>query len=223
MMLYESMHFQVNDHFNEHEFHSNSRITERRPSAPMVTNKSACFKPNPKNIARTNSYVVGQKLRESKWFDHDELKIFSSVVETGFIIQRKTDEEEPKAFGIVVWTTGYEKSKQPEHIHIYSLREHRGTLKMHHFTVEEFWPEGTLLKINNFSDKSETPHSEDVIKKQITSAEKTKMKWHNTEHFAYFCRYGQPETPRSKHRKCKGYQFWIVRGLCNVQADEERF
>lgn len=104
MMLYESLHFQVSDHF---ENPSNDRLTERRPSAPPVT--SCKMKNGPKEFGRTNSYVVGQKLRESKWLAHDEMKIFCAVVETGFIVERKTEEDEPKMFGLVIWEPGFGK------------------------------------------------------------------------------------------------------------------
>ena len=109
MMLYESMHFQVHD--DHHSYNEPpelpARLTERRTSAPIVASKA--IRPHGRHITRTNSYVVGQKLRESKWFDHEEMKVFCSVVETGFIVQRKTREDDPKIFGIVVWTTGYGK------------------------------------------------------------------------------------------------------------------
>lgn len=59
---------------------------------------------NGENMKRGGSFVMGQKLRESKWFRHNELAIFCAVVETGFIVQLKENEER---YGIVVWHPGY--------------------------------------------------------------------------------------------------------------------
>lgn len=53
-------------------------------------------------ITRGASFVVGHKLRESKWFTHEEMKIFLAVVETGFIV-----EVQDEIFGVAVWTPGY--------------------------------------------------------------------------------------------------------------------
>lgn len=53
-------------------------------------------------ITRGTSFVVGHKLRESKWFTHEEMKIFLAVVETGFIV-----EIEKEIFGVAVWIPGY--------------------------------------------------------------------------------------------------------------------
>ena len=64
----------------------------------------------PVDFSRTTSFVVGQKLRESKWFAHDELKIFCAVVETGFIVERKTEEGEENMLGVAAWTPGYGES-----------------------------------------------------------------------------------------------------------------
>lgn len=61
-------------------------------------------------LSRKNSLVVGQKLRESKWFAHNEINIVCAVLESGFIIQKK-DENTENERGIAVWTPGYGKKK----------------------------------------------------------------------------------------------------------------
>lgn len=58
-------------------------------------------KPNGQ-ITRGTSFVVGHKLRESKWFNHEEMKVFLAVVETGFIVEVQNE-----IFGIAMWTPGY--------------------------------------------------------------------------------------------------------------------
>lgn len=42
-------------------------------------------------------------------------------------------------------------------------------------------------------DKDKSPNNEDDIRKQIEYALKNKShKWHNNQHFPYFCRYEKP-------------------------------
>lgn len=59
-------------------------------------------KENSAQITRGASFVTGHKLRESKWFTHEEMKIFLAVVETGFIVEIQNE-----IFGVAVWTSGY--------------------------------------------------------------------------------------------------------------------
>lgn len=73
---------------------------------------------------------------------------------------------------------------------IYTITECKGKFKVLPCKLVEFWPEGTCVKINNKCDKTETPLPEETIRNQILAAENSKRKWHNTEHFAYYCRYG---------------------------------
>lgn len=58
------------------------------------------------DMKRSGSFVVGQKLRESKWFSHEETKVLCAVLETGFILETKNHNEE-KALGVAVWNPGY--------------------------------------------------------------------------------------------------------------------
>lgn len=64
--------------------------------------KKKCTVESRPQITRGTSFVVGQKLRESKWFTHEEMKIFLAVVETGFVVEKKEE-----IFGVAVWTPGY--------------------------------------------------------------------------------------------------------------------
>lgn len=57
----------------------------------------------------------------------------------------------------------------------------------------DFWPDGTKLRINNHSDRDNTPHNEEIIRDQIAYAQNNKQKWHNSHHFSYWCRYGPPQ------------------------------
>lgn len=51
--------------------------------------------------------VATQKLRESKWFDQDEERLFCAVIESGFIVeimqkeQNNNDDENKSHYGIV--------------------------------------------------------------------------------------------------------------------------
>lgn len=57
--------------------------------------------------------------------------------------------------------------------------------------MEDIWKKGSKIRINNFDDKNKKAHSEKDIKNQIAFAQKTKNQlWHNTQHFVYWCRYG---------------------------------
>lgn len=87
-----------------------------------------------------------------------------------------------------------EKSKNAEYLTIYTITETKGKFKVLPCKLDEFWPENTQVRINNKSDKSQTPLNEEMIRNQISAVENSRRKWHNTEHFAYFCRYGPPMT-----------------------------
>lgn len=53
------------------------------------------------------STVAIHKLRETKWFTHNECKILLSVVESGFILERRCSTQlENRDWGIALWTPG---------------------------------------------------------------------------------------------------------------------
>lgn len=78
--------------------------------------------------------------------------------------------------------------------------ENKGKSKVVRMPLLEFWPEEYSLRINNKSDKTEKPLLELQIRNQIQCAEYGRRKWHNKEHFTYFCRYG-PVDPNARTRK----------------------
>jgi hypothetical protein len=80
---------------------------ERSPNSLPKNNSTLamCQMRVQENVKRSGSFVVGQKLRESKWFTHAEMNIFCAVVESGFIIEQK--QGEVSRYGVVIWAPGY--------------------------------------------------------------------------------------------------------------------
>lgn len=96
--------------------HNNNRIKSRSMNGNNNVNK---FGTSMHSINRSNSHstfgssVAIHKLRESKWFTHNETKIFCSVVESGFILEKRNDVEENEddhQWGIAWWKSGYGKN-----------------------------------------------------------------------------------------------------------------
>lgn len=87
-------------------YETKSRLSSSRSSASI---ERLSGQSNTK-LNRKNSLVVGQKLRESKWFAHNEINIVCAVLESGFIVQKKYENTEGER-GIAVWTSGYGKNK----------------------------------------------------------------------------------------------------------------
>lgn len=84
----------------------NKPSLSKNSSANNLVNKQ---KTASDQLKRGASFVVGQKLRESKWFTHEEMKILCAVIESGFIVERQRDPE--NTFGIALWTPGFGKQK----------------------------------------------------------------------------------------------------------------
>jgi len=186
MMLYEAVHFQRSENYLDYP----SKMKETKPKVQRTRSTGSVQRAvTGQALSRTASFVIGQKLRESKWFKHDELRVFCAVIETGFIVQSK-DESDKIEFGIAVWNAGQEKSKNPDFLKVYSVCSHKDNFRMMSYELLSFWPEGTKIRIFNQSDKTDMPHSEEVIRDQIAFAETAKQKWHGSEHFTYWCRYG---------------------------------
>jgi hypothetical protein len=194
---------------------------ERSPNSLPKNNSTLamCQMRVQENVKRSGSFVVGQKLRESKWFTHAEMNIFCAVVESGFIIEQK--QGEASRYGVVIWAPGYEKSKNPEYVTIYTVTESKGKFKVLPCKLVEFWPDGTCVRINNKCDKTETPLGEDVVRNQIVAAEGSKRKWHNTEHFAYYCRYG-PVATNVRMRKVSLQKRDVATGLIRSRRDFDK-
>lgn len=82
-----------------------------------------------------------------------------------------------------------EKSKDPEYVMIHTMVTNRKKPEIQGLRLMDFWTQGAKLKINNQADQTTTPLTEDEIRNQISYAESSKKKWHNSEHFSYWCRY----------------------------------
>ena len=190
--MFHELTYLSNNSYNNHREWSDSHTSENRLTYSKSStgfdrvNSRAPFKVN-----RQNSLVVGQKLRESKWFLHDEINILCAVLESGFILQKKNETTDDHR-GIALWTPGYEKSKNPEYITVCTVILHKDNYKFHKCDLLTFWEEGSSLKINNQSDQTNNPNNEDMIRNQVNYAENHKRKWENSEHFTYWCRYGEP-------------------------------
>lgn len=140
-----------------------------------------------------NSFVAAQKLRESKWFKYNENKILLSVVENGFILEKRVEGIDEHLWGIALWESGHEKSKDINRIYIYTLTDPGEKAKITALKMESFWAPDCDVRINNQQDKEKSPNSEEDIRKQIEYSVKNKtLKWHNSHHFPYFCRYEKP-------------------------------
>ncbi|GAB0086525.1 uncharacterized protein DMENIID0001_006080 [Sergentomyia squamirostris] len=137
------------------------------------------------------SSVAVRKLRESKWFDEKEQRIFCAVAECGFIVEVKDEKENIETFGIVICKTAKDKKQKPENIEIYSIKNAERHMQVTKTTLPEIWRESAKLRINNFGDKEKMPHFEKDIRNQVLFAQKARqILWHNSKHFAYWCRYG---------------------------------
>ncbi|KAL5276728.1 hypothetical protein ACFFRR_002136 [Megaselia abdita] len=101
--------------------------------------------------------------------------------------------------------TADNKSK-PETIEITSIKvQKNGAFKIFKMTLNEIWAKGWVIRINNFNDREKTPHPEKDIKNQIQFARKVKQSlWHNSKHFAFWCRYGsrQQDIRRRQMSEC---------------------
>ncbi|XP_055608828.1 uncharacterized protein LOC129756089 isoform X2 [Uranotaenia lowii] len=147
------------------------------------------------------SSVAIQKLRESKWFDAGEERIFCAVIEAGFIVELRHPETCESWFGVASIDSKKLMKPTPDTIKIHSVKlsESYKRLKVYSVTLEQLWQQGFHIRINNLCDKSKKAHSEKDILGQIKYATKTKMPFHNSQHFAEFCRYGdRPQDNRKR-------------------------
>ncbi|XP_053679965.1 uncharacterized protein LOC128730901 isoform X2 [Anopheles nili] len=161
--------------------------------------------PPPTGTGRASfgSSVAIQKLRESKWFDAGEERIFCAVIENGFIVEVRREKETGDSwFGVV--TIEQKKSTKPtaEHIKIYSVRmkdNEKKPMKVYCVTLAHLWQQGYQLRINNVADRTKKAHPEKDILAQIKYASKCQMVFHNSQHFSEFCRYGdRPQDSRKR-------------------------
>ncbi|XP_066997680.1 phospholipase A and acyltransferase 1 [Anabrus simplex] len=140
-------------------------------------------------------------MTRSKWLGVDETSVFCNVMETGDILE--VERPNGNHWGVGIRIEGA-KSKGPESIVVVSLQPPSGKDKSRKVVKEplhQFWTSGTRIRINNNSDRDHPYHDEIQIRKQIEHALKhTDRKWHNPEHFVYWCRHGEkvPERRRQE-------------------------
>lgn len=94
----------MNRNVSSKHYVQNRNSLLKNGSGNNVTNEQ---KTSREQIKRGASFVVGQKLRESKWFTHEEINVLCAVLESGFIIERQNDSD--NIFGIALWAPGFGK------------------------------------------------------------------------------------------------------------------
>uniref|UniRef100_A0A336M2S9 CSON010913 protein n=2 Tax=Culicoides sonorensis TaxID=179676 RepID=A0A336M2S9_CULSO len=173
------------------------------------------------------STVAIQKLRETKWFGEDEERIFCSVVESGFIVEVHDENRENTWYGIVDFNVKKDKKPTAADINVYSIKMRDGKpMKVVKMTIVNIWKQGNKIRINNFGDKDSTPHSEKDIRSQILFAAKSRtMTWHNSQHFAHWCRYGskQQDIRKREMSECLKYgSLGLNAGILLVMNNQQR-
>lgn len=156
-----------------------------------------------KSSASFGSSVAIQKLRESKWFDAGEERILCAVLEEGFLVELRHPVTGESWYGVAAIETKKSMKPTAANIKIYSVKLSDGSstkrLKIFTSSLDQLWAQGYRIRINNLCDKAKKPHSEKDILAQIKYATKTKMAFHNSQHFAEFCRYGdRPQDNRKR-------------------------
>lgn len=91
--------------------HNNQRMKAKSINLHKIGNSTNTLnKTGSEKTLSFGSSVAIHKLRESKWFNHSESKILCSVVESGFILEKRfADEAIEHDWGIAIWKTGYGK------------------------------------------------------------------------------------------------------------------
>lgn len=134
----------------------------------------------------------------SKWLSKDETTIFCNVMETGDMLEIEQNGENHWGVGLRVENS---EGKGPETIEVANLypnNEKNNKFIIKKNKLEEFWPPGTRIRINNTSDRHQQYHNGDQIRKQVEHAMKSNQKWHNPQHFAFWCRHGEKVPERKR-------------------------
>lgn len=97
----------ANIHLNKQK--ENRRERSSNGTLPKVNSTAAMFQLKQENVKRTGSFVIGQKLRESKWFTHVEMNVFCAVVESGFIVEQKENDSDVIKHGVAIWAPNFGK------------------------------------------------------------------------------------------------------------------
>lgn len=157
-----------------------------------------------KGSASFGSSVAIQKLRESKWFDAGEERIFCAVIEDGFLVELRHPVTGESWYGVAAIEAKKSMKPTAANIKIYSVKLPDSTsstkrLKIYNSSLDQLWAQGYRIRINNLCDKAKKAHSAKDILAQIKYATKSKMAFHNSQHFAEFCRYGdRPQDNRKR-------------------------
>lgn len=176
----------------------------RTSSSPGSVENGTAGSPPPvvrKGSVSFGSSVAIQKLRESKWFDAGEERIFCAVIEDGFLVELRHPVTGETWFGVAAIETKKSIKPTAANIKIYSVKlsDSSKRLKIYNSSLDQLWTQGYRIRINNLCDKAKKPHSEKDILAQIKYATKSKMAFHNSQHFAEFCRYGdRPQDNRKR-------------------------
>ncbi|XP_049946595.1 uncharacterized protein LOC126440350 [Schistocerca serialis cubense] len=130
----------------------------------------------------------------SKWLSGDEKRVFCNVMESGDIIEVQNDT-------LHIWGIGIKtKTKDGNKIEVayYKPSNEPNIMgKIVREPLENFWTEGSQIRINNSSDKTHQHHSEEEVVQRVEHALQHKSrKWHNSEHFAFWCRHGEKLTDK---------------------------
>lgn len=60
-----------------------------------------------------------------------------------------------------------EKTKNAEHIEIYTLNEKSSRKRVYKTSLTSFWKKGTVIRINNVADKQEQPNAEKDMRSKV--------------------------------------------------------
>ncbi|KAL3275441.1 hypothetical protein HHI36_020202, partial [Cryptolaemus montrouzieri] len=106
MMMADAM-IQIHAQHKASKLYDVGHASKPRTSLPKITSNPAIMGDRQRGgVKRGNSFIVGQKLRESKWFRQDEMKIVCAVVESGFILEKHENGLE-NTYGVIMWVPGY--------------------------------------------------------------------------------------------------------------------
>ncbi|XP_062561040.1 uncharacterized protein LOC134225178 isoform X2 [Armigeres subalbatus] len=119
------------------------------------------------------SSVAIQKLRESKWFDRGEERIFCAVIEAGFIVELRHPETGESWYGVTAIELKKLAKPTAENIKIYSVKlgDSHKRLKIFNSSLDYLWQQGYQIRINNLCDKTKKAHSEKDIMAQVDKLE----------------------------------------------------
>lgn len=74
--------------------------------------------------------------------------------------------------------------------------------KLDKLKLTDVWATKNEIRINNFNDKNKQPHdASDILDKILFARRSKNLSWHNTEHFSYWCRYGEKPAESVQRRR----------------------